>query len=61
MVALYFENLELPFNPHLFLQLTALFLSRRQEQQCRLKRQSQRFSKLHLYFSASAVCNNVNY
>jgi hypothetical protein len=40
--------------------LTTLPITRRPEQQCRLKRQSQRFSKLHLSFFASAVCNNVN-
>jgi len=40
--------------------ITTLPITRRPEQQCRLKRQSQRFSKLHLSFFASAVCNNVN-
>jgi len=35
-------------------------ITRRPEQQCRLERQSQRLSKLHLSFFASAVCNNVN-
>jgi hypothetical protein len=40
--------------------ITALPITRRPEQQYRLKRLRQRFSKLHLSFFASAVCNNVN-